>query len=98
MLGASSVPGRGGAAGVELVRVAQPRCVRAARSSAHLEQALALATPPRGAIAPAHVEVLLPLRNIGQNRTQALVLDHRRLIDPLAPVKDPVGQREALVF
>src|SRR6185369_3650884 len=51
----------------ELVGVARPRCGGSA-SSAHLEQARPLTTPARGLFAPSHVEFLLSLSDVSQNR------------------------------
>ena len=57
--------------------------------SAHLEQALALATPARRFLTAAHVELLLLLGNVSQYRSKPLVLDDRRLAHllPLVEVR-----------
>jgi hypothetical protein len=53
-------------------RIAQPRCSNETtaepRPSAYLENSLGLACAARRFLAPVDVKLLLPLRDIGQNR------------------------------
>ncbi len=58
---------------------------------------ITLATPPRGLRGPLLIPLLLDLRHIGQRRTQALVLNNRRLGDPPQLVVGAEGQIKALV-
>lgn len=44
-----------------------------------------------------HVELLLLLGNVGQNRTEPLVLNDRRLVDLRPFVEGAVGQIDAIV-
>ncbi len=51
-----------------------------------LEHVVLLATPARCFGRAGHVELLLLLGNVSQDRTQALVLDNRGLVDLLRSV------------
>ena len=64
---------------------------RLQEASADLEDALALPLPARCFLAALHVEFLLPLGNIGQDRPEPLVLGNRRLVDLAQLVVNPVG-------
>src|SRR5258706_15853869 len=56
-----------------------------------------LATSPRRLGRAGHVELLLLLGNVGQDRTQALVLDNRSLVHLRTLVEGAVGQIDAVM-
>src|SRR5215212_2956911 len=58
---------------------------------------VSLTTPPWGSRAAGHVLLFLPLGDVGQHRTEPLVLDKGRLVDLLQPVKGAVGQVDAVM-
>ena len=62
-----------------------------------LEHVVLLATPARCLGRSGHVEFLLLLGNVGQDRTETLVLDNRSLVDLLPLVEGAVGQIDAVV-
>jgi hypothetical protein len=62
-----------------------------------LEHMVLLATPARRLGRTGHVEFLLLLGNVGQDRTQALVLDDRGLVDLRPFVEGAVEQVDAVV-
>src|SRR5208337_1229166 len=68
------------------------------RPLAYLENSLGLACAARRLFTAALAELLLPLRDIGQNRPQSLVLDNGGLVDLPHLVEDAIGQFAALVF
>src|SRR5215218_5347541 len=58
---------------------------------------VSLTTSPRSALAAVHVQLFLALSDVGQHRTEPLVLDNGCLVDPLQPVKGAVGQVDAVM-
>ena len=58
---------------------------------------VSLTTSPRSALAAVHVQPFLALSDVGQHRTEPLVLDNGSLVDPLQPVKGAVGQVDAVM-
>jgi hypothetical protein len=62
-----------------------------------LEHMVLLATSPRCLGRTGHVEFLLLLGNVVQDRTQALVLDDRGLVHLRPFVEGAVGQVDAVV-
>src|SRR3954468_10703464 len=58
---------------------------------------VSLTTPPWGSRAAVHIQLFLALGDVGQHRTEPLVLDNGRLVDLLQPVKGAVGQVDAVM-
>jgi hypothetical protein len=58
---------------------------------------VSLTASPWGSLAAGHVQLFLPLGDVGQHRPQPLVLDNGGLIDLLQPIKGSIGQVNAVV-